>query len=137
MRFEVTLRYSSMKTAWKPLGALWIRLWEARHRSMTTIRTPGARQRLTALLLMMAAGTIPSRSRTKRCKRQNENRERGCDVDRARTRVRYRRHYAYSTIKAPDKGEVGGSSPPRPTIFPRKIIALEEALLIHEPRRRL
>src|SRR5216683_1856810 len=25
--------------------------------------------------------------------------------------------YAYSTIKAPDKGEVGGSSPPRPTIF--------------------
>src|SRR5712692_9775471 len=24
--------------------------------------------------------------------------------------------YAYSTIKAPDKGEVGGSSPPRPTI---------------------
>src|ERR1700676_637140 len=91
MRFEVTLRYSSVKTAWKPLGALWIRLWEARQRSMTTIRTPGARQRLTALLLMMAAGTIPSRSRTKRCKRQNESRERGCDVDRARTRVRYRR----------------------------------------------
>src|SRR5713101_5917296 len=26
-------------------------------------------------------------------------------------------YYAYSTIKAPDKGEVGGSSPPRPTIF--------------------
>src|SRR6266853_2347921 len=26
------------------------------------------------------------------------------------------RYYAYSTIKAPDKGEVGGSSPPRPTI---------------------
>ena len=26
-------RYSSVKTAWKPLGALWIRLWEARHRS--------------------------------------------------------------------------------------------------------
>ena len=25
-------------------------------------------------------------------------------------------YYAYSTIKAPDKGEVGGSSPPRPTI---------------------
>ena len=24
-------------------------------------------------------------------------------------------YYAYSTIKAPDKGEVGGSSPPRPT----------------------
>src|SRR6202790_800352 len=116
MRFEVTLRYSSVKTAWKPLGALWIRLWEAPHRSLTTIRTPGARQRLTALLLMMAAGTIPSRSRTKRCKRQNENRERGCDVDRARTRVRYRRHYTYSTIKAPDKREVGGSSPPRPTI---------------------
>jgi hypothetical protein len=73
-------RYSSVKTAWKPLGALWIRLWEARHRSMTTIRTPGSRQRLTASLLMMAAGTIPSRSRTKRCKRQNEGRERGCDV---------------------------------------------------------
>src|SRR6266850_2553758 len=26
-------------------------------------------------------------------------------------------NYAYSTIKAPDKGEVGGSSPPRPTIY--------------------
>src|ERR1700719_1969216 len=26
------------------------------------------------------------------------------------------RYYTYSTIKAPDKGEVGGSSPPRPTI---------------------
>jgi hypothetical protein len=25
-------------------------------------------------------------------------------------------YYAYSTIKAPDKGEVGGSSSPRPTI---------------------
>src|ERR1700730_18538964 len=25
-------------------------------------------------------------------------------------------YYAYSTIKAPDKGEVGGSSPPRATI---------------------
>jgi hypothetical protein len=25
-------------------------------------------------------------------------------------------YYAYSTIKPPDKGEVGGSSPPRPTI---------------------
>jgi hypothetical protein len=25
-------------------------------------------------------------------------------------------YYAYSSIKAPDKGEVGGSSPPRPTI---------------------
>jgi len=25
-------------------------------------------------------------------------------------------YYANSTIKAPDKGEVGGSSPPRPTI---------------------
>src|SRR6266436_8532452 len=25
-------------------------------------------------------------------------------------------YYAYSTIKAPDKGGVGGSSPPRPTI---------------------
>jgi hypothetical protein len=25
-------------------------------------------------------------------------------------------YYAYSTINAPDKGEVGGSSPPRPTI---------------------
>jgi hypothetical protein len=25
-------------------------------------------------------------------------------------------YYAYSAIKAPDKGEVGGSSPPRPTI---------------------
>ncbi len=25
-------------------------------------------------------------------------------------------YYAYSTIKAPDKGEVGGSSPPRPTV---------------------
>src|SRR5712692_1865967 len=29
--------------------------------------------------------------------------------------------YAYSTIKAPDKGEVGGSSPPRPTIFPEAV----------------
>jgi hypothetical protein len=27
-----------------------------------------------------------------------------------------RKYYAYSTVKAPDKGEVGGSSPPRPTI---------------------
>src|SRR6266404_7029383 len=25
-------------------------------------------------------------------------------------------YYAYSTINAPDKGEVGGSSPPRPTV---------------------
>src|SRR6266404_1015369 len=25
-------------------------------------------------------------------------------------------YYAYSTIKVPDKGEVGGSGPPRPTI---------------------
>src|SRR5258707_9765832 len=29
------------------------------------------------------------------------------------------RYYAYSTIKTPDKGEVGGSSPPRPTINPQ------------------
>jgi hypothetical protein len=28
-------------------------------------------------------------------------------------------YYAYSTIKAPDRGEVGGSSPPRPTINPQ------------------
>jgi hypothetical protein len=28
-------------------------------------------------------------------------------------------YYAYSTIKGPDKGEVGGSSPPRPTIHTR------------------
>ena len=27
-----------------------------------------------------------------------------------------RKYSAYSTLKAPDKGEVGGSSPPRPTI---------------------
>jgi len=27
-----------------------------------------------------------------------------------------RKYYAYSSLKAPDKGEVGGSSPPRPTI---------------------
>jgi hypothetical protein len=27
-----------------------------------------------------------------------------------------RKYYAYSTLKAPDKGEVGGSSPPRPAI---------------------
>jgi hypothetical protein len=27
------------------------------------------------------------------------------------------RYYAYSTIKTPDKGEVGGSSPPRPTKY--------------------
>jgi hypothetical protein len=26
------------------------------------------------------------------------------------------RYFAYNTIKAPDKGEVGGSSPLRPTI---------------------
>ena len=26
------------------------------------------------------------------------------------------KYYAYSAIKAPDKGEVGGSSPPRPSI---------------------
>jgi hypothetical protein len=33
--------------------------------------------------------------------------------------------YAYSTIKAPDKGEVGGSSPPRPTIqFTSKYAAI-------------
>src|ERR1700732_315804 len=103
---------------------------------MTTIRTPGARQRLTALLLMMAAATIPSRSRTNRSKRQNENRERGCDVDRARTRVRYRRHYTYSTIKAPDKGEVGGSSPPRPTIEVL-ICRLLAALVLSLPFRAL
>jgi hypothetical protein len=30
-----------------------------------------------------------------------------------------RKYYAYSTLKAPDKGEVGGSSPPRPTINPQ------------------
>ena len=35
-------------------------------------------------------------------------------VDRLSSR---RKYYAYSTLKAPDKGEVGGSSPPRPT-FP-------------------
>jgi hypothetical protein len=29
------------------------------------------------------------------------------------------RYYAYSTTKAPDKGEVGGSSPPRPTKTPQ------------------
>jgi glucose-6-phosphate 1-dehydrogenase len=57
-------RYSSVKTAWKPLGALWIRLWEARHRSMTTIRTPGGRQRLTALLLMMAAQSQADRGQS-------------------------------------------------------------------------
>src|SRR6266852_9122559 len=34
--------------------------------------------------------------------------------------------YAYSTIKAPDKGEVGGSSPPRPTI---QITNIYEAIL--------
>src|SRR6266481_9602545 len=32
------------------------------------------------------------------------------------SRVSSPRYYAYSTIKAPDMGEVGGSSPPRPTI---------------------
>ena len=37
----------------------------------------------------------------------------GDGVTSASGRLRY---YAYSTIKAPDKGEVGGSSPPRPTI---------------------
>ena len=80
-------RYSSVKTAWKPLGALWIRLWEARHRSMTTIRTPGGRQRLTALLLMMAAGTIPSWSQTKQSKQQSEGSEQRCNAGRARTFV--------------------------------------------------
>src|SRR6266404_7667791 len=35
-------------------------------------------------------------------------------------------YYAYSTIKVPDKGEVGGSSPPRPTIqIPKKYAARE------------
>jgi len=34
--------------------------------------------------------------------------------------------YAYSIIKAPDKGEVGGSSPPRPTI---QIISKYAAIL--------
>ena len=34
-------------------------------------------------------------------------------------------YYAYSTIKAPDKGEVGGSSPSRPTIqIPNKYAAI-------------
>src|SRR5258708_6699675 len=37
----------------------------------------------------------------------------GDGVKSARDKLDY---YAYSTIKAPDKGEVGGSSPPRPTI---------------------
>jgi hypothetical protein len=32
--------------------------------------------------------------------------------------------YAYSTIKAADKGEVGGSSPPRPTIQTSKYAAI-------------
>ena len=36
------------------------------------------------------------------------------------------RYFAYSTIKAPDKGEVGGSSPPRPTI---QIASKYEAIL--------
>jgi len=38
---------------------------------------------------------------------------RGDGVKSASDKLNY---YAYSTIKAPDKGEVGGSSPPRPTI---------------------
>src|SRR6266478_9602601 len=37
---------------------------------------------------------------------------RGDGVKSASDKLNY---YAYSTIKAPDKGEVGGSSPPRPT----------------------
>src|SRR6202171_1550732 len=37
-------------------------------------------------------------------------------VDRVKSASSKIRCYAYSTIKAPDKGEVGGSSPPRPTI---------------------
>src|SRR5216683_7157574 len=32
--------------------------------------------------------------------------------------------YTYSTPKAPDKGEVGGSSPPRPTIITSKYAAI-------------
>src|SRR5580704_1814284 len=40
------------------------------------------------------------------------------------------KYYAYSTIKAPDKGEVGGSSPPRPTIkFTSKYAAILTFLL--------
>jgi hypothetical protein len=41
---------------------------------------------------------------------------RTCSPIRARRKLNY---YVYSTIKAPDKGEVGGSSPPRPTINPQ------------------
>src|SRR5260370_35736255 len=49
-----------------------------------------------------------------------ENQRTKCDkmfrsncIDFSPTTTQY---YAYSTIKAPDKGEDGGSSPPRPTI---------------------
>src|SRR5260370_22471732 len=49
-----------------------------------------------------------------------ENQRTKCDkmfryncIDFSPTTTQY---YTYSTIKAPDKGEVGGSSPPRPTI---------------------
>jgi len=38
--------------------------------------------------------------------------------------------YAYSIIKAPDKGEVGGSSPPRPTIQ----ITNKHAVILTFPR---
>ena len=62
------VREAGVEAAWR----LSIRFWETRRQSMSTIRIPGARLRLTVSLLVMAAGTIPSRSQTKLRKRQNE-----------------------------------------------------------------
>src|SRR6266478_6329708 len=43
------------------------------------------------------------------------------------------RYYAYSTINAPDKGEVGGSSPPRPTIYFNELPGVVPKTSTHNP----
>src|SRR5579859_591405 len=90
MRFGVTQRYLFAKTAWKPLGMLSIRFWGTLRQSMNTIQTPGAQLRLTRSLRMTAVGLIPSRSQTKRWKRQNEGRARRARVQVRTEWVRYR-----------------------------------------------
>jgi hypothetical protein len=47
------------------------------------------------------------------------------------------RYYAYSAIKAPDKGEVGGSSPPRPTILFSRLPGVAPKASTHNPTHNL
>ena len=46
-------------------------------------------------------------------------------------------YYAYNTIKAPDKGEVGGSSPPRPTIIFNGLPGVAPKTSTHNPTQTL